>query len=393
MWCGRNEGVPQPILNKGLIDLVRSLDGTRYYSPSSNQVNLQNSGPYKYQQPALYFTTLNHGFSVETGTQSLSTLESLQASIPKADQWPIDDVWAYHDWHASGNGEITPFMEELQTEFGAATSLEDFERKAQMLNYVEHRAIFEGMNAHLWAPNSGRMLWMTQPAWPSNTWQILSSDYDTQASFYAVKKASEPIHIQLDPSNYNVAVVNNTTTPLPAITATANVFTLDGKSIQHAEQKQDAPANSATDTFKLDLPSQFSAGVVLVKLELRSADSQLLSDNLYWLAADRAAYRALNRLPAVALSATAAYSRSAQSTHIRVKLENGSGAPALATKLTLLNSADSSRILPAYFSDNYISLLPGETRVIEIEYPSVGASPASPQLALRGWNLAPRQFP
>ena len=48
VWCGRNEGVPQPVLNKGLAELITSLDGTRYYSPSSNQVNLQNSGPYKY---------------------------------------------------------------------------------------------------------------------------------------------------------------------------------------------------------------------------------------------------------------------------------------------------------------------------------------------------------
>ena len=51
MWCGRNEGVPQPVMNKGLAELIRSLDGTRYYSPSSNQVNLQNSGPYKYMDP------------------------------------------------------------------------------------------------------------------------------------------------------------------------------------------------------------------------------------------------------------------------------------------------------------------------------------------------------
>ena len=67
VWCGRNEGVPQPIINEGLIELIRSLDGTRYYFPSSNQVNLQNSGPYKYMDPTLYYTTLNHGFSVETG--------------------------------------------------------------------------------------------------------------------------------------------------------------------------------------------------------------------------------------------------------------------------------------------------------------------------------------
>jgi hypothetical protein len=61
--------------------------------------------------------------------------------------------------------------------------LEDFDGKAQMLDYVGHRAIFEGMNAHLWKPNSGRMLWMTQPAWPSTMWQIFSHDYDTQASY------------------------------------------------------------------------------------------------------------------------------------------------------------------------------------------------------------------
>ena len=88
VWCGRNEGVPQPIVNQGLIHLVATLDGTRYYFPSSNQINLQGSGPYSYQDPKLYYTVLNHGFSVETGTPSMSTLESFRAWTPKADQWP-----------------------------------------------------------------------------------------------------------------------------------------------------------------------------------------------------------------------------------------------------------------------------------------------------------------
>jgi hypothetical protein len=200
IWCGRNEGVPQPVLNEGLADLIHTLDGTRYYSPSSNRVNLRDSGPYKFQDPASYYK-INRGFSVELGVPSMSTLESFRSWIPQADQWPISDEWAYHDWHHAGNGDIASFLLELETEFGAATDLEDFERKAQMLNYVEQRAIFEGFNAHLWAPNSGRMLWMTQPAWPSTSWQILSSDYDTQASFYGVKKACEPVHVQLDLSN------------------------------------------------------------------------------------------------------------------------------------------------------------------------------------------------
>ncbi len=123
LWCGRNEGVPQPIINRGLDELVRTLDGTRYYSPSSNQVNLQDSGPYSYKNPALYFSVLNRGFSVETGTPSMSTLESFQSTIAKEDQWPIGDAWAYHDWHQSGNGDVAPFMAEIQSEFGAPPDL------------------------------------------------------------------------------------------------------------------------------------------------------------------------------------------------------------------------------------------------------------------------------
>ncbi len=389
VWCGRNEGVPQPVINKGLSALITSLDGTRYYSPSSNQVNLQNSGPYKYMDPKLYFSRLNHGFSVETGTPSMSTLESFQNSIPKQDQWPVDDVWAYHDWHHSGNGDVAPFMAEMQAEFGAPTSLEDFERKAQMLNYVSHRAIFEGMNAHLWAPNSGRMLWMTQPAWASTMWQIFSHDYDTQASYYGVQKACEPVHIQLDLSSYEVAVVNTTTVPQPGLSLAASVFSLGNQTLFHHEEQKDAGADSLTDGFRLDLAPLFSSQVVLVKLELHSVTGQLLSQNLYWLSAESSSYRELVRLPSVEVSAAAVSTDTGDTVHIHVQLQNRGNAVSLEDKLTLLNEKDGSRILPAYLSDNYVSLLPGETRDVEIEYPSAAAKGPA-QLAIRGWNLSPK---
>jgi Exo-beta-D-glucosaminidase Ig-fold domain/Concanavalin A-like lectin/glucanases superfamily/Glycosyl hydrolases family 2/Glycosyl hydrolases family 2, sugar binding domain/Glycosyl hydrolases family 2, TIM barrel domain len=392
MWCGRNEGVPQPIISDGLAELIRSLDGTRYYSPSSNQVNLQNSGPYKYMDPVLYYTALNRGFAVETGTPSFSTLESFRASIPKEDQWPVSDAWAYHDWHQSGNGDMAPFMAQMQAEFGAPTSLEDFERKAQMLNYVDLRAIFEGMNAHLWTPNSGRMLWMTQPAWPSNTWQILSSDYDTQASFYGVKKACEPVHVQLDLSNYDVAVVNTTATALAALLVTADVYSLDDKLLLHHEEKKDASADSVNDGFKLDLAKLLADGVVLVKLGLRNAAGEIVSENFYWLGADSASYRQLNRLTAASVSATASSLSADGNVHVRVKIQNTGSVVSLVDKLTLLNASDGSRILPAYFTDNYVSLLPGESREIQIESPAAAVRGAV-QVAMRGWNLVSQTVP
>ena len=388
VWCGRNEGVPQPVINEGLIDLINSLDGTRYYFPSSNQVNLQNSGPYKYMDPTLYYTALNHGFSVETGTPSFSTLESFRAWIPKEDRWPIGDDWAYHDWHQSGNGDMAPFMAQMQAEFGAPVSLEDFERKAQMLDYVDHRAIFEGMNAHLWSPNSGRMLWMTQPAWPSNTWQILNADYDTQSSFYAVKKACEPLHIQLDLSNYSVALVNTTNESQEALLLVANVYSLENKLLLHKEEKKDAAADALTDGFQLELaPLLASEKMVLVSLELRNSPAEVVSRNFYWLGADNASYRRLNRLPTATLSATAKSIRANDSIRVKIELRNTGTSAAVATKLTLQNAANGARILPAYYSDNYVSLLPGESREIEIEYPAKSANGPA-QVALRGWNLA-----
>jgi len=392
MWCGRNEGVPQPIINEGLAELVRSLDGTRYYSPSSNQINLQNSGPYKYMDPVLYYTTLNHGFSVETGTPSFSTLESFRAWIPKADQWPISDDWAYHDWHQSGNGDMAPFMAQMQAEFGAPTSLEDFERKAQMLDYVDHRAIFEGMNAHLWAPNSGRMLWMTQPAWPSNTWQILTSDYDTQASYYGVKKACEPVHVQLDLSSYEVAIVNTTVSPQTGLSLTADVYSLSNQVLLHLQEKRDAAADATTPGYRLDLAPLLAQGVILVKLELRSAAGTVVSQNLYWLGADSASYRELDQLPASTISVSATSSRTGDSITVHVKLQNTSKVVSLADKLTLLNSGDGSRILPAYLSDNYISLLPAQSEEIEIQYPA-SAAQSTAELAVRGWNLPSQTVP
>jgi hypothetical protein len=293
----------------------------------------------------------------------------------------------------SGNGDMAPFMAEMQAEFGAPVSLEDFERKAQMLDYVDHRAIFEGMNAHLWSPNSGRLLWMTQPAWPSNTWQILTADYDTQSSFYAVKKACEPLHTQLDLSNYNLSIVNTTNELRPALALTANVYSLDNKLLLHREEKRDAAADAVTDGLRLDLPPLFaSEGVVLVNLELRNSAGELVSRNLYWLGADSASYRRLNRLPMASLAAAAKSTRTGDEVRVQIALRNTGTTAALANKLTLLNATDGSRILPAYYTDNYVSLLPGESREIEVAYPAKSAN-GPVQLALRGWNLTNQVIP
>jgi beta-galactosidase/beta-glucuronidase len=391
VWFGRNEGVPPPAINEGLADLVASLDGTRLYTGSSNVVNLQGSGPYNYRPPEGYFTTLAQGFSVEVGTPSVSTLESLEASIPPEDRWPLGDTYAYHDWHFGGNGDVATYMAAMADQHGAPTSLEDFERKAQLLDYDSYRAVFEGFQAHLWTRNSGRLLWMTHPSWPSNTWQVYSSDYDTAAPYYAVRKACEPLHAQLNLPDYSLAVVNISQRPAAGLRLQARLFTADGRLLATRTQIVDVAANTVTTLAPLPVSElQATHGLVLVRLDLADAGGHHLSDNLYWQGRVPADYRQLDALPAQPVAVTARTWHTPEGQQVEVTLRNAGHAPALEAKLTVLDAAG-ERVLPAYYDDNYIGLLPGEARTVRVLCPAGGRT--CTRVGLRGWNVAAAEVP
>lgn len=113
---------------------------------------------------------------------------------------------------------------------------------------------------------------------------MLTSDYDTQASFYGVKKACEPVHVQLDLSKDNVAVVNTTNAPLNGLSVSARVYSLDDKLLLQREERRDAVADAVTEGYKLDLaPLLTSNGIVFVKLELRNSSGEAVSENFHWL--------------------------------------------------------------------------------------------------------------
>ncbi|MBV8971771.1 MAG: beta galactosidase jelly roll domain-containing protein [Sphingomonadaceae bacterium] len=387
LWFGRNEGVPPRLINEGLERLTRTLDGTRWYTGSSNSVNLWVSGPYDYREPATYFTDHAKGFAVEVGSQSFPTLEAFEAMVPAADRWPISDTWAYHDWHQNGNGDTHKFMAAMTAHLGAPSDLNDFERKAQLMNYDTFRAIMEGMNAGLWSTTSGRMLWMTQSAWPSTMWQIISHDTDTAAPFYAFKNAAEPVHVQLTLPDHRLQIVNNRQVPVAATTCVSVTTLANIPRMRQCTAATVAPGQVHDLGDGAALTAQLAVDhALIVALDARDAAGALLSHNLYWLAADDAGWRAIAAMAPQPV--TLAVTRGADGGgdgHVAVTLANTGAAPALEAKLTLLDAAG-ARILPAYYSDNYVSLLPGERRTIDVAFPA-GKRPAA--IALRGWNVVP----
>jgi hypothetical protein len=276
-------------------------------------------------------------------------------------------------------------MSSLERQFGTPTSLADFERKAQMINYVSYRAVFEGFQANLWTRNSGRLLWMTHPSWPSNMWQIYSSDYDTQASYYGVKSACEPLHAQMNLPDYSLAVINTTRQDHRNLTLTSRVLSLDGRLLARRSDKVNATANTTTTLSSLNLAATLAReDVVLVVLTLDEPGARL-SENIYWQGRDDNSLQKLNSIAKQSLSVKTRKAARGGETVVSVELENRGGAPALAAKLTVVDEAG-KRVLPVLYSDNYVTVLPGEPRKIDIRCPAGGQCS---QVQVRGWNVEP----
>jgi hypothetical protein len=274
--------------------------------------------------------------------------------------------------------------------FGPGTSLVDFERKAQMMNMETFKAMYEGFLGHLWTKNSGRLLWMSQPAWPSNEWQLYSWDYDMSAAYFGAKEANRPLHVQLNLPDNKLVVLNTTREDHKGMTVETRVVGLDNAPLFARTDRVDALADRATDLPDVPLAPVLDAhGMALVELTLKDADGREVDRNFYWRGKDQASYRALNGLAETPLAMTVAPAvHDGGDMLIRVTLANRGAVPALEAKLTLVDKAG-KRILPAFYDDNYISLLPGESRSIAIRY--VAKTPADgPQVELRGWNVAPQ---
>jgi hypothetical protein len=174
---------------------------------------------------------------------------------------------------------------------------------------------------------------------------------------------------------------------------TADVFSLDNKTLLHKDTPADVPANGVVTATHLDLAPLEKDAVILAKLELKDQSGKVVSSNLYWLAGESQDFRQLTRLAAPAVTATASAKLDGANMRIQVELKNTGDDVALQNKLTLIGSSDGRRILPAYYSDNYVSLLPGETRHIEVEYPVSAAGSAAPAFTLRGFNLPQQTVP
>ena len=384
LWCARNEGNPPPVIDAGIRAIMTELDPQRLYQANSSAGRgVRSGGPYRWRPPEQYYIfPATEAFKTELGGGvSMPTLEAVHAMIPPKEWETINDDWAEHNFTRGTQGGER-YAGDLAQRYGAWSSLPQFVREGQMANYEAFRAMYEGRQAKLFNPCTGVLDWMSNPAEPSFTYQLYSHDLEPNASLFAARKACEPVHLQMNQSDFHVMVINNTPGLLAGLQVRARLINFDGSIQSERRATVDARGcDAATDVFTME----FAAGLTpvhFVALELSDAGGRRISDNFYWHGADLTLLRSL---ATASVSAKITRHDRGGKCLLNVVLSNESAIPALLAHLQLRRGSTGERVLPVFYSDNYLSLLPGESRVIAIESDEI--APEAILLALDGWNI------
>ncbi len=387
LWCARNEGYPPKQIDDALRVLMGEVEPTRLYQANSaDGRGVSSHGPYHWRTPREFYA-FDEAFKTEIGSVSVPTLESIRGMMPEKDWETINDDWAEHDFaKGASGGDTYPAM--IAARYGRVLNLADFVRKSQLANYEAFRAMYEGRNAKLFAPTTGILTWMSNPAQPSFVWQLYHHDLEPNAALFAVKKAAEMVHIQLNESTGEVEVINNLPAVLGGAHAHVAVFDLDGTAAYQVDYDVTAAASAATNLGVVEWPAGLSE-VYFVRLELRDANGRLVSENFYWRARgeDKDDLKALEELGTVTLDATVARRDVAGRSFFDVTLHNPGTQVALMTHLQLRRKRDGERVLPVYYSDNYLSLVPGESRTITMEAATTDMKGDAGMVVVDGWNV------
>ena len=386
VWCARNEGYPPKELDDTLKTLMGKLDPTRLYqSNSADGRGVSSHGPYYWRSPR-FFYAFNESFKTETGSVSIPTIESIQGMMPQKDWETINDDWAQHDM-AAGAQRGNEFPTSLSERYGHIRNLADFVQKGQLATYEAFRAMYEGRNAEMFKTTTGVITWMSHPAQPSFVWQLYHYDLEPNAALYAVKKAAETVHVQFNEENRGIEVVNNRPEALTTLDVTVLIYRFDGTLDSHNTYPvSQVPASSTIKAAQIDVSARITP-LYFIKLNLTDTNGNLLSTNLYWQHVAQDQFDGLMKLPVVTLDAEASSHVEGDKTVVTVTLHNHTNNVALLSHLQLHQKKSGQRVLPVFYSDNYISLVPDESSTVTIEAATKDLQGDSPLVEVDGFNV------
>ncbi len=414
--------------------IIATADGR--VSEVSGYSGVKMLGPYEWVPPIYWETDATHAFG---GAWGLATEISPGPSIPPYESLikfiPIDSlnttsgIWRYH----SGRGKFGStdvFNKALSARYGPYGSIRNFAAKAQAQNYEAHRAMMEAYGFHKYQTATGVIQWMLSNPWPGLIWHTYDYFLYPGGTYFGMKKGLEPLHIQYSYAAHTVGIVNSGL-GTHHLSAHATIYNTDGSSPFERNASVTVGPDSALTWMQLPEPGKDYSETWFLKLMLEDSLHKPISTNWYWLSKKMdvlnwkrsnwyttpesayADYTALQELPKVGLdvsalsrpsvglrpsglsgpSARPAPGASTDTTLQEVRIRNMGKSVAFFVHLRVLNPSSGEDILPIIFSDNYICLAPGESRVITCKYVRVAGEPADsssagePIFQVSAWNL------
>ncbi len=396
-WFGGSDCKAKPELERKYFDTFSNYDSTRVYLASAKEwsslagaTGVKMRGPYAYEPPVYWFSDTLYGgafgFNTETGPGAqVPPLESIKKMISPEHLWPIDSVWNFHCGRNEFN-TLDRYVTAMEKRYGKAVSADDFAKKAQLLNYELMRPMFEAFSANRYKA-TGVIQWMLNSAWPEMYWQLYDYYLMPNGAFYGVKKASQPYHIVYNYSTHSLFAVNDKLNDLNECKLTVKAYDINSQKKYEKHLKVNLKAGSSVEILKLPV-FDWNKNVCFLDLRMTNPDGVQIDNNFYWLSAQKdildydvqvlpwyyytpskqyADFTALNNMPHANVDYT--YKQIAGKDNkefFEVTLHNKSDMIAFFVNAALIDKKTGETILPVFWSDNYVSLLPHETRKLTV---------------------------
>jgi hypothetical protein len=208
---------------------------------------------------------------------------------------------------------------------------------------------------------------------------------DPNACLFGLRKGSEVLHIMCNPVTGRIMVVNNGFNAVNDWMIIAKTYDIEGNETLLVQELGYVEASDAKKLMSvksaIDRLTRGQGGFLY--LQLLDRNKNILSDNLYWYPDAEGNYSGLNQMKPANVSISA---KALATDKIEVTVSNPKGNPvAFFNRISLIDAKTSKRILPAFYDENYVSILPGEDKKIVIEY--LPKANITPQIEVRGWNV------
>src|SRR5579884_201928 len=365
------------------------------------------SGPYDYVPPSYWLVDPGHwggayGFNTETSPgPAPPLLSSLQKFIPKTNLWPHDDVWNFHA--GLGNFKQTNLFDNaMSVTYGPPTSLLDYEKKAQAMTYDGERAMFEAYARNKYN-STGVIQWMLNNAWPSVIWHLYDYYLLPAGGYFGAKKANEYVHAQYSYDDRSAAVVNSLYQPQKGLKLRVRVFDLNSNERFSDQKDVDVDADSVARVLTIPDMGELNSPYFM-RLDLADSSGKNVSTNFYWIPQQLAEFdwekstffttpakyadmTALAALPPATVEWSSQTEHRGEDDIVHVTLRNPGKNIAFLVRTDLARGRTGDDIAPVLWDDNYVSLLPGESRVISATIRTRDLAGAVPVVKVTGWNV------